>query len=75
MTLFEQQLHCALTSYDFKISTVTLVNNKICFPEITHNPLSQNFEIENGTHGNKTREEKISCYQYLSVGESSRLRG
>lgn len=75
MTLFEQQLHRALTSYDFKISTVTLVNNKVYFPEITHYALSQNFEIENGTHGNKTREEKISCYQYLSVGESSRLRG
>lgn len=75
MTLFEQQLHCALTSYGFKISTVTLVNNKICFPEIAHYLLSQNFEIENGTHGSKTREEKISCYQYLSVGESSRLRG
>lgn len=56
MTLFEQQLHCALTSYGFKISTVTLVNNKVYLPEITHYALSQNFEIENGTHGNKTRE-------------------
>lgn len=56
MTLFEHQLHRALTSYDFKINTVTLVNNKVYFPEITHYALSQNFEIENGTHGNKTRE-------------------